>query len=278
MESGDATDTKVLDSTETESKETESKEEPEYREPSTIPGPPSSNQTNQTNQTNKIVAVPKPYKSINKPIRQLQLSDYLKRGPSVEMIVVDNFYNNPMETRNYILSLPFSVKGNYPGQRTRSFATEELKNIIQKYVRPYGKITYFPIPKKDGSDADKIYNGSFQYTTSRDRSWIHTDRNNNWAGIVYLTPDAPLSSGTGFYRFKDGAMNQMDGDLLGNHKEADNASQDVTKWELVDQVGNVFNRLVLFNGNRYHCSMDYFGSSKEDGRLFQLFFFDTQRE
>lgn len=198
--------------------------------------------------------------------------------PKCNLIVVDNFYNNPMETRNYILTQEFSVKGNYPGRRTESYATIELKNVIQKYVEPYaGKITVFPCPKEDGSDANKIYNGSFQYTTSRDRSWIHTDSWNNWAGVLYLTPDAPLSSGTGFYRFKDGAMDDDDAKLLNNKEETDKASQDLTKWELVDKVGNVFNRLVLFNSYRYHMSMDYFGDCKENGRLFQVFFFSTER-
>jgi hypothetical protein len=52
--------------------------------------------------------------------------------PSCSIIVVDNFYNNAIETRNFILTQNFSVKGNYPGQRTISYATEHLKEIIQK--------------------------------------------------------------------------------------------------------------------------------------------------
>ena len=46
--------------------------------------------------------------------------------PSCGLIVIDNFYNNPLETRNYILKQEFSVKGNFPGQRTISYATEIL--------------------------------------------------------------------------------------------------------------------------------------------------------
>jgi hypothetical protein len=38
--------------------------------------------------------------------------------------------------------------------------------------------------------------------------------------------------------------------------------------EYKKQGGNVFNRLVLFNVHRYHMSMDYFGDTKENGRLF----------
>lgn len=210
--------------------------------------------------------------------RELLRTSYIKRNPSCGLIVIDNFYNNALETRNYILTQPFKVKGNYPGQRTISYATESLKKAIQTYVQPYGgKITEFPMPKPDMSDAGDIYNGAFQYTTSRDRSWVHVDAWNTWAGVVFMTPDAPLNSGTGFYRFHDGTMSETDNKLLNNKKETDNYSQDLTKWELVDKVGNVFNRLILFNSHRYHMSMDYFGDCKENGRLFQVFFFSTER-
>lgn len=208
----------------------------------------------------------------------LFLNDNNNRNPSCGLIVIDNFYNNALETRNYILTQEFLVRGNYPGQRTISYANNYLKDILQKYVEPFGgKITDFPIPKEDGSDAAGIYNGSFQYVTSRDRSWIHIDGYNNWAGIIYLTPDAPLSSGTAFYKLYDGTSCKRDMELLENKEETDKWSQDLTKWKEVDRVGNVFNRLILFDSNRFHMSMDYFGDSKENGRLFQLFFFSTER-
>lgn len=194
------------------------------------------------------------------------------------LIVVENFYNNVDDVRKYVLTQDFSVKGNYPGQRTVSHATEDLKNIIQKYVEPFaGKITEFPIPKPDQSDANTIYNGAFQYTIARDRSWVHTDKWNNWAGVLFLSPDAPLSAGTAFYRFMDGTRSQEDTNFLQNQEQIDQCSQDFTKWEMMDRVGNVYNRLILFDAHNYHMSQDYFGVSKENGRLFQVFFFSTER-
>jgi len=222
----------------------------------------------------------KQYLLNNKNISQNKLSDIFKlRGPSCGLIVVDNFYNNAQNTREYILTQEFSVKGNYPGRRTISYANEHLKSIIQEYVRPFGgNITEFPIPDKNiNSDKKDIYNGAFQYTTAHDRSWIHTDSWNNWAGVLYLTPDAPLSAGTAFYRFKNGEYSEEDVKILNTKEETDKSSQDLTKWELVDRVGNVFNRLILFNSKRFHMSMDYFGNNKENGRLFQVFFFSTER-
>ena len=202
----------------------------------------------------------------------------ISRNPSGSLIVIDNFYNNPLQTREYILSQNFEVRGNYPGQRTISYANEGLRTIIQKYVLTVGgKIVEFPIPKPDMSDANEIYNGAYQYTTSRDRSWVHMDGFNNWAGVLFLTPDAPVTGGTGFYQFQDGTMCEEDQQVMNNKSLTDNFSQDMTKWKLVDQVGNVFNRLILFNSKKFHMSMDYFGDRKENGRLFQVFFFSTQK-
>jgi predicted O-methyltransferase YrrM len=219
-------------------------------------------------------------KEMEKRTKYKRLFDDIQvRGPSCGLIVIDNFYKNPHETRKYILTQEFSVRGNYPGQRTVSYATQHLKDIIQGYVMPFGgKITDFPIPDENNNKSNaNIYNGSFQYTTSRDRSWVHIDGYNNWGGVLYMTPNAPLSSGTAFYKFNDGATCQRDQDILENKTDTDTYSQDMTKWQLVDRAGNVFNRLILFNSKRFHMSMDYFGDSKENGRLFQVFFFSTEK-
>jgi hypothetical protein len=214
----------------------------------------------------------------NKDKKILLAENISKRSPYCGLIIIDNFYNNAMETRNYILTQEFKVRGNYPGQRTHSFANSHLKDIIQDYITPFGgKIIEFPMPDETNVDDNNIYNGAFQYTTSRDRSWIHVDGFNNWAGVLYMTPDAPLSSGTGFYRYKDGTTYEADLKIMDNKEEIDAFCQDLTKWEQVDRVGNLFNRLVLFNSKRYHMSLDYFGNSKENGRLFQVFFFSTER-
>jgi hypothetical protein len=216
---------------------------------------------------------------IEKQIKQKQLLDNINsRNPSCGLIIIDNFYNNPLETRNYILTQDFTVRGNYPGQRTISYANQQLKDIIQEYVLPFGgKITDFPMPDESNMNNNDIYNGAFQYTTSRDRSWVHIDGFNNWAGVLYMTPNAPLSSGTAFYNFHDGTTCEKDQKIMNNKTETDISSQDLTKWQLVDRVGNVFNRLILFDSKRFHMSMDYFGDSKENGRLFQVFFFSTER-
>ena len=47
------------------------------------------------------------------------------------LMIIDNFYTNAMSTRDYILTQEFKVRGNYPGQRTISYANNQLKEIIE---------------------------------------------------------------------------------------------------------------------------------------------------
>jgi len=191
----------------------------------------------------------------------------------VSLIIIDDFYNNVDDVREFALQQDFNVDGNYPGHRTISFINESIKTAISNIVFPYaGNITWW------GDN----YTGAYQYTTQHDRSWIHADQTTMWAGVCYLTPNAPYSSGTGLFRHKTSGLRaavknpdgSYDQDILSAvYKD----SRDMTKWELMDVVGNVYNRLVIYRGDLFHMSLDYFGSDRYDGRLFQTFFFNTER-
>jgi len=41
-------------------------------------------------------------------------------------------------------------------------------------------------------------------------------------------------------------------------------------------IGNVYNRLVIFDGKNIHSGSEYFGTGLEDSRLIHLFFFDSE--
>ena len=184
-------------------------------------------------------------------------------------LTIDNFYADPMKVREFALSQEFAVRGNYPGQRTVSFLNDSLKKKLRDILYPFaGEITWW------GGD----YTGSFQYTTASDRSWIHADSTTDWAGVCYLTPEAPLSSGTGLFRHKSTGRSRYDykTEKPEDAQEAWDECQDMTKWEMVDRVGNVFNRLILYRADNFHVSLDYFGKDLYDGRLFQVFFFNTE--
>ena len=175
-------------------------------------------------------------------------------------MVVDDFYTNPDAVREYALQQPFDVKGNYPGARTKPFLPDDVKNAIQYWMKLVGPITNW--------HEHSGYTGAFQLATAQDRTWIHADYYNKWAGVCYLTPDAPHTGGTGLYRHKQsGQFRRTDQDWEG---------YDYTKWDLFDRIGNKYNRLILYRGDLFHASIDYFGDSLQNGRLFQTFFFDTE--
>lgn len=187
-------------------------------------------------------------------------------------LVIDGFYNDVDAVREMALNMEFGVRGNYPGQRTVPVYNQGVKDMIERFVEPYGgKITRW----------DTEYTGAFQYTTQRDRSWIHADQTTSWAGVCYLTPNAPLNGGTGLFRHKATGLTMAPKLADGSYNteilnEIYLDSQDMTKWEMTDFVGNVYNRLVIYRGDIFHSSLDYFGRDLYDGRLFQTFFFDTE--
>lgn len=177
-------------------------------------------------------------------------------------MVIDNFYSNPDSVRAYALSQEFNVKGNYPGARTKPYLPEDVKSAIEFWVHPHsGRVTNW--------HEESGYTGAFQITTAQDRTWIHSDHFNGWAAVCYLTPDAPYTGGTGLYRHRaSGEFSRTDNDHEG---------YDYTKWDLFDRVGNKYNRLIIYRGNLFHASLDYFGDNLLNGRLFQTFFFSTER-
>jgi len=181
-----------------------------------------------------------------------------------KLIIVDDFYTNPDLVREYALTQPFEVSGNYPGLRTQPYLPDDLKESIQHIMtKAGGKITHW--------FEESGYTGAFQICTAIDRTWIHADSFNTWAGVCYLTPDAPVSSGTALYRYKETKEYER---LSNDAMQLD--GYDYTKWEMTDYVSNKYNRLVLYRGNLYHASLDYFGNNRENGRLFQTFFFNTE--
>ena len=182
------------------------------------------------------------------------------------LILTDDFYPYPQKIRDFALNQEFKVRGNFPGQRTEPFPDAIAKENIQKIIfNAGGKVT----------DWGGLYTGAFQYTTKRDKSWVHVDPHNGWACVCYLTPNAPPSSGTGIFRHKETGLSREPQDI-NLAKKLESEGNDLSKWELSEVLSNSFNRIVMYRGDFYHRSLDYFGEDKFTGRLFQTFFINTE--
>lgn len=182
-------------------------------------------------------------------------------------LVVDNFYENPDEVRALALQQNFDPDLRYhKGKRTSTkFIAQGTKQIFEQLLgRKIIRWTEFE------------YNGIFQHCTSEDPLVYHSDVQ-SYAAAVYLTPNAPPQCGTTFYRSKKypdirkvGVNDPTYNDVYENYY------YDKTKFEVVDVVGNVYNRLAMWDARLIHSASEYFGKDKFDSRLFHLFFFDIE--
>lgn len=159
------------------------------------------------------------------------------------LIVVDDLYNNVNDVRSYVLGQN-GCTGNLQ---------EELKNVVRTYIPE--NITYFS-------------NEMSEYYTCDTLTRVTTYNDYDWCGIIFLSPEAPIDSSINFYKNK----NTHDRYFI----ESDKTNmKDITNWELVDRVGNLYNRMVLFNCKRYHAHMNNFGDNTKNSKMFTMFLMKT---
>jgi len=166
-------------------------------------------------------------------------------------VCIDNFLPYPNVVRSWALQQKYythkemnailNVHNNWQGKRT---------NVIHELDNQYADVIlsriqelccrYFYLPEK------QQIKSAFQITNKHDgNSWIHKDYDVRVAGILYLTPNPEPNSGTTFYDENE---------------------------KVLDHIENVYNRLILYRSNINHKSTNYFGETKEDCRLTQVFF------
>lgn len=178
--------------------------------------------------------------------------------------IVDDFYADPHAVREFALQQEFeSNLDYYKGNRTKEqFIIPGTKEAFEKIIGK--KITKW-------TETHGMC-GRFQYCTAEDDLVYHCD-GQTLAGMVYLTPDAPLSCGTSLYAHKRTGL-RNENDFKDINVFGETGFFDKTKFELVDTAGNVFNRLILFDAKCIHSANEYFGTDINNSRLFHLFFFD----
>ena len=173
-------------------------------------------------------------------------------------LIMDDFLDDPEGIRKFELNskIPFDRVGYFTGKRTSPVDNIDYQNmIIEKLERvlPF-KIKMWPL------------SFSFQLCLDRDETHLHLDPS-DWTGVLYLTPNAPIDSGT--LLFKE------DVELIKKLKKGQ-GDYGKGKAEVISSLGNVYNRLVLFRGSEipHRSNMTGFGDCLENGRLTQVFFFD----
>lgn len=178
-------------------------------------------------------------------------------------IVVDNFYEHPDAIRNYALRQTFKDSPAFHKGKRCLHPTFRFDGLKERFE------TILGVKIKDWHKYGT--NGCFQYCMAGDQAVYHTDTQ-QYAGVLFLTPDAPPETGTRFYRSKKTL--KMKAGPAEQQAVFPTGYLDSTPFDQVDVVGNVYNRLVLFDAQLIHAAPLYFGNMLQNSRLFQLFFFD----
>lgn len=200
---------------------------------------------------------------------------------TTDIFLVENFYDQPDRVREYALKSRYAniEMTDYPGYASQAtLSTDALKTRFEEILNAQIIV-----------DNERFTWGGFRFITedTGQRGIIHADAATDWAAMVYLTPDAPLNSGTGFFRHKasgfSGPPSEREARALGyaDSSEFDDAvvnpdKADWSKWELERSVEPVYNRLLIFKGScLFHAPLGGGGTNQADARLAHIFFFNA---
>ena len=204
--------------------------------------------------------------------------------------IIENFYENPDAIRTFALAQEYTfcqhrqnLEYVYPGSRT--------KDLFDLDAELHGKICKKLVSVFHNAEHDMMQwaiSTSFQSVTAEfNQGVLHTDQNTIFAGVLYLTPDAPLNGGTSLFKpnksFDDTKYQQA---LVQNDErfKAGEIAMDTSYHSMFDEivrVNNVYNTLIIYEGRHFHAANDFFGKTLEDSRLAQVFFInkiDAQKQ
>ena len=200
------------------------------------------------------------------------------------LMIIDDFFEDPYSVRNSGIShlIDFhgdSITGNkiindhidtHPGFRTKNFV--DIDPDLDNYIGD----------KVSEIIGNNVFIGPIFYLTSsiHECGLIHNDPS-QIAGVIYLNENPPENSGTVLYDLTQDHSLERSQYLTDGYKSA-STTQDLSEIEKFNifkkecneihysadcVVQNKFNRLILYNGRRWHGAHNYFGSTIFDSRL-----------
>ncbi len=180
-----------------------------------------------------------------------------------------------LSSTGWVLGHPYAQQP-WPGKRSRNaLSPDELAPIESWVLKQTGVSRLW----QESAPGERFvdHNSAQMVGATESRSMPHTDaRDCRFAGVLYLTPGAPETAGTSFYRLRN-----PDGSLGGNQCPPQHASLrealgvpslPMSAWKEELAIANVFNRLVVYRGDLVHAATSYFGSDHRSKRLTIVFF------
>lgn len=190
---------------------------------------------------------------------------YHRRTPA--LLVVDDFYRDPDRVRRLALEQWYAADLRYfKGQRSTAnflfpYVKEEFERLIQREIVDW---------------MGQTANGCFQKTTAKDPLVWHSD-GQDYAAAVYLT-QANTDAGTSFWAYKPTGDRRPSPDpAVYDQQYSEFNLTHPDAWRLVDRIGSVYNRLVIWDAKLVHSASSYEGFNGKSSRLAQLFFFNVKQ-
>lgn len=206
----------------------------------------------------------------------------------LDLHVVDDFLVDSEDYRRSALALTFH-ESRYAGQDYPGIQTvgQPCQSIMDGIASILGQRLRFRSPD----------NGCFRlsFADSVARTDIHADNEENgqpnfYAAVLYLNPPEQCRGGTAFWRHKETGWERRpsDEDLAAAGYPTfqafrerwqpnrtvvpfDELRQRRDSWEPLLNVPMHHNRLIVYRADYFHSIGEVFGSTREDGRLLQLF-------
>ena len=210
------------------------------------------------------------------------------------LTVIDNFFDNPVEVKNFAESVEYNVPGetNHPGVVSKNKITElhpQMANWIQNKV-----LRIFYHPKSDlGWNVDMEFQKISPYNFDNqfhilNRGIPHIDSTASaisLAGLIYLNENPSPDTGTSFFCKKEGYQFYMVPEELIQlsrkyHSTSDSiefvceAEKHLSMFEETVRIQAKFNRLVIYSADDYHAQTTY-GIKGGPDRLTLRFFINN---
>ena len=181
--------------------------------------------------------------------------------------IVDDFYANPDWVRELALQQEYQV--NHDGEKGYIGSRTEKQFLFPGLREQFEYI----MGKRISRWEEHGMNGRFQYALAGEPLVYHCD-DQTWAGMIYLTPNAPYDTGTNTYALRNTDIRHRSHPEIRRCFQPGSRNFDRYPFDNVDQFGNVYNRLVIFNAGYLHSAAGYFGFTPQNSRLWHMFFFD----
>ncbi len=204
--------------------------------------------------------------------------------------IIENFYENPNAIRKFALAQQYTyckqvpnIDYVYPGCRTKDLSNLD-KALFDKICTKLVSVFH----NAENDHMRWLITTSFQSVSAEyDQGVIHTDHNTIFAGVLYLTPDAPLNSGTSLFKKNETFDDKKYQQALDENDERFKAGEIAmntdyhSMFDEIVRVNNVYNTLIIYEGRHYHAANKFFGKTMKDSRLAQVFFvskIDAQKQ